>query len=482
MRRPPPAHVLRQVNMRAGRVGNYLLRALLLFSLALAAFSYGMATAHYRLFPYRTLCEANQAWQALKEVCATGQARAGAGADAVPGDLLGTEPAARRLADDAGEEWLLVSGGPDYLRSRGFEAGCLAWLMDRRGDIQHVWRYNPGVWRDLQHVYRLPGFSTIYPVDVHLCDDGGLLVSFQGENCFPFAVGLARFDWDSRLLWKRELVHHWFSVDQNGRIYAPSLRVVDSPMRLRGIRPPIASPRGKILSDTIVILSPQGDLLEEIELAPLLVDSGCVGLFHGVMADGANPLADAITDDPIHLNDVRVVEDLGQGQPAWLAPGDLLVSMRSINALAILDGRTRRVKWLAAGWTLRQHSPRLVQGGAVVFDNLGGGQEPAGSRIVRLDFGRQVPQTLFPLPSQPLPTPFFTETAGHLDIHPQGRRALVALAHQGRIWEIELAGGHLLWEYVLGEGGRNGRPKPLYTAKYVKPFFQPSPKGRRSAP
>ncbi len=464
--------------MRASRVGNYLLRALLLFSLALAAFSYGMATVHYRLFPYRTLCEANEAWRALKEVYATQQAGSSAGQSAVPTDAPAAEPVARHYAAGAGEEWLLVSGGPGYLASYSPQAGCLAWLMDRQGHIRHVWRYDPAVWRHLEHVSRLPGFSTIYPVDVHLCADGGLLVSFQGENCFPFAVGLARFDWDSRLVWKRERIHHWFSVDNRGRIYAPSLRVVDSPMRLPGIGPAIASPKGKILSDTIALLSPQGDLLEEIELAPLLVHSGCVGLFHGVLADGANPLADAITDDPIHLNDVRVVESVGRGAPAWLAPGDLLLSMRSINALAILDGQTRRVKWLAAGWTLRQHSPRLAEGGVVVFDNLGGGQEPPASRIVRLEFGMQAPQTLFPLPSQPLPVAFFTETAGHLDIHPNGQRALVAGAHLGRIWEIDLADGRLLWEYVLGEVGPSGRPKPLYTAKYVQPFFHPSEKER----
>lgn len=460
--------------MRLGRVGDYLLRSLLLFSLVLAAFSYGLATAHWRLFPYNTLCEAKQAWQALKEVYATERAERIASEGTVPDARPLQKPLVHRYADSAGEEWLLVSGGPGYLRSHEPSAGCLAWLMDRQGHIRHVWRYDPALWQHLEHVWRLPGFSAIYPVDVHLCGDGGLLVSFQGENCFPFAVGLARLDWESHLLWKRELVHHWFSVGKDGRIYAPALRVVDSPLRLPGIRPAIASPTGKILSDTIALVDPQGKLLEEIELAPLLVESGCVGLFHGVMAEGANPLADAISDDPVHLNDVRIVESVGRKAPAWLAPGDLLLSMRSSNAIAILDGQTRRVKWLAAGWTLRQHSPRLVEGGVVVFDNLGGGSEPAGSRLVRLDFARPVPETLFPRPSQAIPVPFFTETAGHLDIHPEGRRALVAGARLGRVWEIDLADGRVLWEYVLGEVDDNGRPKPLYTAKYVQPFFRPS--------
>jgi len=126
-------------------------------------------------------------------------------------------------------------------------------------------------------------------------------------------------------------------------------------------------------------------------------------------------------------------------------------------------------KWLAVGRTLRQHSPRLVEGGVVVFDNLGGGIAPGGSRIVRLDLFTQGSETLFPVAANPLPGPFFTETAGHLDLHRDGRRALVAVARQGRIWEIDLSDGRLLWEYVLGEQSEHGRPKPLYTAKYVNP-------------
>jgi len=455
--------------MRLGRIGDRLIRALLVFSVALAAFSYGIATVHYRIFPYRTLCEAKLAWDAVKAVYGRERAAGDPAGEAESSDGLASAPLVRRHAEDAGEEWLLVSGGPGYLRSHSAAEGCLAWVMDRQGTVRHLWRYDATIWRDLQNVHRVPGFSMIYPVDVHLCSDGGLLVSFQGENCFPFAVGLARLDAHGRLLWKRELVHHWFSVGTDGRIYAPAVQILDSPIGFKQMRPAIASPKGKILSDTIEILNSRGNLLDEIDVLHALVESGWVGLFHSVMAEGANPLADAITDDPIHLNDVRVVEAVPGKAPAWLATGDLLVSMRSINAVGVLDGRTRAAKWLAVGRTLRQHSPRLVEGGVVVFDNLGGGIAPGGSRIVRLDLFTQGSETLFPVAANPLPGPFFTETAGHLDLHRDGRRALVAVARQGRIWEIDLSGGRLLWEYVLGEQSEHGRPKPLYTAKYVNP-------------
>ncbi len=459
--------------MRLGRIGDRLLKALLVFSLALAAFCWGMATIHYRVFPYRTLFEARQAWKALEEVYAGKPSRVDSGEALAGSESPPSAPLVRRFAETAGGEWLLVSGGPGYLPSHSTEGGCLAWVLDRQGVVRRVWRYDPGVWRHLEHVYRLPGFSAIYPVDVHLCSDGGLLVSFQGENCFPFAVGLARFDKQSRLVWKRELVHHWFSVGSDGQIYAPALRVVDSPIRLPGVAPAIASPTGKILNDAIAVLDARGKLIKEIDLLRSLVDSGYVGLFHGLISQGANPLAEAITEDPLHLNDVRVIEALGEGAPGWLARGDLLVSMRSINAVAVLDGGTGRAKWLVVGRTLRQHSPRLVPGGVVVFDNLGGSGPEIRSRIVRLDFSSQASQTLFPLGRHPVPRPFFTETAGHLDLHPAGRRALVAVAHQGWVCEIDLSDGRLLWEYVLGERGVDGRPKPLYTARYVHPFCEP---------
>src|SRR5215472_9536244 len=114
---------------------------------------------------------------------------------------------------------------------------------------------------------------------MHLYPDGGLLVSFQGAFTFPYAIGLARFDKDSRLLWKKELLnHHWFSVAEDGRIFALSMRPVETPRAVADTRYSIASPDGKVLEDRVMILDDQGNVLDEIPILDSLIASGWTGL------------------------------------------------------------------------------------------------------------------------------------------------------------------------------------------------------------
>jgi hypothetical protein len=183
----------------------------------------------------------------------------------------------------------------------------------------------------------------------------------------------------------------------------------------------------------------------------------------------------ATTDDPTHLNDVRVVGRVLAETSDRLNPGDVLVSLRSLNAVGILDADTRRFKWTSAGTTLRQHSPRFFGDGILVFDNLGGPQPTGGSRLVRIDLDTGVPETVFPRPSQSLPGRFFSETAGHLDLDEAGRRALVAITNAGVVWEIDLERGEVLWEYGYLDVEPH-EPRPLiFTAKYVEAERFPFP-------
>ncbi|MCR4414258.1 MAG: arylsulfotransferase family protein, partial [Thermoguttaceae bacterium] len=412
--------------MSVERTRNRWFRGLLAFSFALVMFSYGMATVQYQIFPYPVLRDAKLAFDALCEIYRPEDRTDGAPAAPPTQGPLPEAPVVRNHAGVVSDDLILVCGGSDYLRTHAPEHGCLAWLVDRQGRVRHVWPYDPTVWSGLNDVHTFPAASVIYPIGLHLYEDGGLLASFQGKSCFPYAVGIARFDRDARLLWKRELFHHWFSVGGDGRIYAPSLRVVESPIRLGNTRAQITTDKRKILSDTVAVLDPAGNPIDEISVLDALVDSGCIGVFQGAMTEPVTPLIDVPTDDPIHLNDVRLVDAALAARVAWLAPGDLLLSMRSINAVGVLDARTRRFKWLVVGRTLRQHSPRFFGEGVLVFDNFGGPHQTGGSRLARIDLASSAVETVFPRPSRSLPSAFFAETAGHLDLSADGNRALIA--------------------------------------------------------
>ncbi len=216
-------------------------------SLCLASFAYGMATVYWQVFPFTVLQNADRAWGAIDGPSppinnpAVRCRRSGPNL---------TEPAIHSYSNAAGDELVLVAGGKDYLKQHSPEHGCLAWIMDRQGNVVHVWHYDPEIWAHLERVATVPGISRrVYPVGMHLYPDGDLLVSFQGHEVFPYGIGLARFDKDSKLLWKKELFsHHWFTVAPDGRIITPAVRLVESPRQIGNTRFSLSSPDGKVCS------------------------------------------------------------------------------------------------------------------------------------------------------------------------------------------------------------------------------------------
>jgi hypothetical protein len=433
-------------------------------AVCLAFFAYGVGTAYFRVFPFSVLHNAHEAWLALARTNDDAEFRE-------PPELKDVAaPAVHRYSSTAGSELILVSGGEDYLKEQSSGHGCLAWIMDRTGRVKHVWQYDPELWSKLDGVAVTPGRSAkVYPVGLHLYPDGGLLVSFQGWYTFPVGIGLARFDKDSKLIWKRELhTHHWFSVAADGRIYALKSRVVDSPRPVGDTRFSLSSGAAKILEDAVVILDPDGKVLDEIPLLDALIQSG----FHGLLAaragsdwDGADTCL-IMDQDPTHLNGIQLVDPKLAAAHPWLQAGDLLLSMRSLNAVGILDPKTRRFKWMSPGTTVMQHSPVFHENGVLVFDNRGGSLATGGSRLIQIDLETRRSQVLFPGPSSSLPGKFYTGVAGHLDLCGEGR-VLVTLSKAQKVWEINLKTGAVLWEYVCVDP-EHRRCRELLTAEYVR--------------
>jgi hypothetical protein len=286
---------------------------------------------------------------------------------------------------------------------------------------------------------------------------------------------LARFDKDSKLLWKKELFsHHWFTVAPDGRIITPAVRPVDSPCEVGNTRFSISSPDGKVLQDTVMILDEHGQVLDEIVVLEALIESGWAGLLPTLnAAEDGKPnherfvIGSAMAGDPTHLNGVQIVERATAAAHGRLSEGDLLLSMRNMNAIGILDPHTKRFKWMSAGACIQQHSPRFYENGVLVLDNRGGPAALGGSRLVLIDLETQLPQTVFPRPSSSLPGDFYTSSAGQFELG-DSDRALVAITLEHKIWEIDLKTGQVLWEYLCFDGQQRGGRSPLSTAQYVR--------------
>lgn len=443
----------------AGRTADVITLVLFVFSLCLGSLLYGVLAGDSGYFPHPQVREAKNAVDALVQIFRDDSDQV-AISSAVSSQ---TEPVVLNHAGIDDGALILVAGGRGFLESYNPDGGCIAWLMDRKGEIKHIWKYDPDLWADLEHVSTIPGVSKFFPVGVHMLEDGGLLVSFQGRHTYPFAIGMVRLDRDSNIIWKKEsFAHHWFTVTPDQKIITPALRIREVPLPI-GLTPGrLWGKDGKILEDLIVVMNLDGEVLEEASMMESLHDSGLIGLYQHVTGDSL----DIHSGDPLHLNYIQRAGEQVAAAHDWLNADDLLVSFRNINSLAILDRMTWTVKWLSAGATLRQHNPIFMDSESIlVFDNYGGNQALGGTRLAKIGIEDRRAETVFPTQDHPPTDPVLSRASGHLDLNRQGDAVLMTVTYQSRVLEVDLDDGTVLWEYSFVDPVTK-EPVLLQTAKY----------------
>jgi hypothetical protein len=413
-------------------------RVLFVLALCALSFGYGVATMQLEIFPYRLLKEAKLGWEAW------------AGMDRKRRDFpqaferfepeAAATPQARRLAEDAGAEHVLITGGPYQLLERCPKWGCIAWIADRAGRILHTWEVDlDQLWSGLTGISGDVNRLSLYPVGMALGMDGSLVVTFQGRETYPVHIGIVKLDRDGRILWKRfDQSHHWPAMDAKGRIYTPATLPLRGALHIGTSSVALKCRTGEARPDLIRVLSAEGEPLRELPLIDGFVRSGYAGLFYSV-PDGCNPT---------HLNSVALASpEVAKALPNATV-GDFLVSLRETSAVALLDRETGAVKYLVSGRSAAQHAAQFLPDGSVlVLDNLGGERSLGGTRVVRIDLVTGASRTVFPRAGDDALLPLTTDTAGQIDVSRDGRRALVAVTHQGRVIEIDVESGRPLWTY-----------------------------------
>ncbi len=214
-----------------------------------------------------------------------------------------------------------------------------AYLMDMRGTVLHTWSYDFRD-QDWHHAELLP--------------NGDILVVLRGS-------GVAKLDKDSKLLWHYAgPAHHDVWVHDNGDIFIISGETAHVPE----IHPVL-----DIFSDTIAVLSPDGQRKSEFSLLQVLQDSPYRYLLPSFAQDQFPDEVKAL--DILHTNHVEVFD--GGKEHLWplYKRGNILVSMKHINAIAILDGETKEILWLWGPTNLSlQHHPTVLESGNILlFDN-----------------------------------------------------------------------------------------------------------------
>lgn len=294
-------------------------------------------------------------------------------------------------------------------------------LMDMQGKALHAW--------SCTFERAFPDAPPPAPGDVEpfrdyfrrcwLGPDGTLLAIFEGHS-------LIALDRDSRILWRFQGgAHHDIDVQPDGRVFTLS--------RTAHLVPRI-HPSEPVLEDYVSELAPDGTELRRVSVLEAFERSAHAALLERAAESG----------DLLHTNAVQVLDGrLAERLPAFAA-GNVLVSCREIDTLAVLDLARGEVVWAATGTWKGQHEPTLLEDGRVLlFDNHGDTAGAGASRVIEID-----PLTLETVWSYAgdAERGLQTGTCGTAQRLPNGD-TLITESENGRALEVA-PDGEIVWEFL----------------------------------
>lgn len=367
-----------------------------------------------------------------------------------------THEAAARIEFIAGDELdapVLLGGQLGAFLDHCPESyGCVAVEYSRSGAIRRTWPFRPkdvaeaNILKESEYPYEHPlNWSLSNDLDYFNLSpypNGDLLVVFSLMRSHPNYGGVARLAPDGRPRWyRKDYSHHWPYIVDEELILVPGTRFERARLSYtvgpgetaelicRGRLGPL------IWEDQVNVINGRGELLEEIPVLEALAQSR----YAGSLADGRPSC------DPLHLNFVHLLGKDTAGV-AGIAPGDLVVSLRNINAFGILDRDTHQLKRLVRGSFRRQHGVRhLEKARFLIFDNQGTDGTHGPSRLLMVDLATGKETTIFPNDGTPEHLrDWYVSFRGQFDVSPDGRHVLLVDPPRGRAFEIRLSDGEIL--------------------------------------
>jgi hypothetical protein len=260
--------------------------------------------------------------------------------------------------------------------------GSRAKLIDMRGRVVHHWELAfRKAFPHAPHVAKPLPEDQIHWFRCHLFPGGDLLAVYQADGDTPYGYGLVKVDKDSRLLWSYAgNVHHDVDVGEDGTIYTLGQKLAVEPPR------GLDALAGPLITESVIVLSPEGRLRAEVPLLEAFRDSPFSPFLLAaldVFPDRSVRSAPAVKGDVLHVNSVRVLGRQLAAKFPLFRPGQVLISLRALNTLAVLDIPTRRIVWAARGVWQAQHDAEFLENGhLLLYDNSGSAH---GTRIIEYD-------------------------------------------------------------------------------------------------
>lgn len=413
--------------------------ALTLFIAAIAAivFSYGAAVVHFRIFPFQHLQNIVTAVEALSSR---------------PHQLfpIRYNRVGPTIYDDqaiAPGVTLLTSYWPEINWMPGLK------LIDSEGNTLHLWPIDArGLYPQSPHMDSRAGSKNRKNNFVH-----GSYLFPNGDVLFNVEyLGLFRVDACGETVWKLPYrTHHSIALDEEGNAWVSGLTWVEASSEAATTFPGLRAPFAR---ETALKISPDGQILVEIDLLDALYNSDLRYLFfrHGRGA----------TVDITHLNDVEALSEEMAIHFPMFDPGDLLVSFRNLNLIAVL-GQNGTIKWSFSDKLKGHHDPDFEDSGMIVtFNNRRDSSETGtilgGTKIIAINPVDGSVKNLYPKDGSD--DHFYTATGGKHQLLSNGNR-LITEATTGRVLEVDDS-GRLVWEWVHEPYSSDYVPEVLEATRY----------------
>jgi hypothetical protein len=313
--------------------------------------------------------------------------------------------------------------------------GSEALLIDMEGNVVHRWQARfSQIWNETSPVKSPQRDPFFYWRKAQVLPNGDLLAIFVATGDTPWGYGMVKLDRDSRVLWSYlGQTHHDFDVAADGRIYALTHEMRDVTYEEHDH---LTVPR---LDDFLVVLSPEGEEVKKVSILDALVNSRYAKLLDRVVWYNKH--------DFIHTNNVDLIDAAAARALGFAEEGQVLLSFRDIDTIALLDVEAEEIVWAMRGRWLAQHDPDVLPNGNILlYDNLGNFGEGGRTRILEVDprSGAEVWSYLGSAEQ-----PFESDARGAQERLPNGN-TLITEAAGGRLLEVT-RDGRIVWEYLNPE-------------------------------
>jgi hypothetical protein len=345
-------------------------------------------------------------------------------------------------------------------------------LIDLKGNTVHEWTIEwDKIWPRASD--RRPETSPLHNVvsRAFLQPNGDVIAEFTGEGGQLGDYGMVRVDKDSKVIWRYDqFANHDVYVMPNGNVltFIEEIRRTPHPAA-PFLKPPFIEP-------FLAMVDKDGIEVNRVSFYDMFADSPQKKLLLQLDKILASQPANG---DIFHPNTITPVTAAAAARNPVFREGQLMLSFRNFNMLAVVDLDTNKITWASYGPWRGQHSPEFIEDGSLVmFDNLGNMRDKGGlSRVLNVD----------PVSGKILweydgtdQDRFYSSYNSAIDALPNGN-VLVTETSAGRIFEVT-RDKEVVWDYraperVYAEG--ENRIPSLFSGRRFRredlPFLDAAP-------